>query len=144
MKKMFYVLYKGIPLLMGMIYISLCGWLVYMRDERIIRVIIVPAVTFAGVSIFRKVYDAPRPYEVCGVKPLIPKDKKGQSFPSRHTVSAFAIAMACLYVNVWLGVVTLFLAVVVAATRVIARVHFVRDVVAGTAISVIVGIIGFW
>lgn len=144
MKKIFYVLYKGIPLLMGMIYISLCGWLVYMLDERIIRVIIVPAVTFAGVSIFRKVYDAPRPYEVCDVKPLIPKDKKGQSFPSRHTVSAFAIAMACLYVNVWLGVVTLILAVVVASTRVIARVHFVRDVVAGTAISVIVGIIGFW
>lgn len=144
MKNTFYILYKGIPFLIGMTYVALCGWLLYTSDSRFIRVIIVPAVTFAGVSIFRKVYNAPRPYEVMDVKPRIPKDKKGQSFPSRHTVSASIIGMTCLYINTWMGAVVLALALVVAFTRVYARVHFVWDVFAGYVIGIIIGIIGYW
>lgn len=141
---MFYFLYKGTTILIGIIYATLCGYLCYMRDERIIRVVLVPAVVYLGVSIFRKIYNAPRPYEVEDISPLIPKDKKGQSFPSRHTVSATIIGMSCLYVNVGLGIFTLLIALLIAFLRVKARVHFVRDVVAGYSIGVIVGIIGFF
>jgi membrane-associated phospholipid phosphatase len=96
------------------------------------------------VTLFRKACHAKRPYEVWDVKPLIPKDTKEKSFPSRHVFSIYMIAMAAGYVNVWLALILAVAGVFLAAARVIARVHFVKDVVAGAAIAVILGWIGFY
>ena len=68
----------------------------------------------------------------------------GKSFPSRHTVSAFIIAMAFLYVNTNLGIIMLCLATAIGLTRILSGVHFVRDVVGGAAIGIFIGIIGFF
>lgn len=131
-------------------------WLVYItylfmlialgitRDGRIVRVILVPAVTFAAVTIFRKVCNAERPYEIWDAPPLIPKDTKGNSFPSRHVFSIYIIAMAAGYVCAPLAVVLAVAGVFLAAARVIARVHFVKDVVAGAAVALLLGWIGFY
>ena len=117
---------------------------IYARDSRFWRVLLVPAVTFVLVSLFRRKFNAPRPYEKWPVKPLIPKDTKGNSFPSRHVFSIYIIAMAAWYVCPPLGVILCVAGVFLAAARVIGRVHFVKDVVAGALIAVGCGILSFW
>ena len=99
---------------------------------------------FVLVSLFRKKFNAPRPYENWQVKPLIPKDTKGNSFPSRHVFSIYIIAMAAWYVWMPLGVILCVAGGFLAAARVSGRVHFVKDVVAGALIAVGFGVLCFW
>ena len=108
------------------------------------RVLLVPAVTFFAVTVFRRICNAKRPYEVWDVKPLIPRDKKGHSFPSRHTFSIYIIAMAAFYVCLPLGILLAAAGVFLASARIVARVHFVKDVVAGAALGVGLGVLGFF
>ena len=110
------------------------------------RAVLVPGVSFALVTALRKAVNAPRPYEVFGVAPVIPKDTQGNSFPSRHTFSIFVIAMtfrACCTLA-WAGPVMLAAGVVLAAIRVVSGVHFPRDVVVGALCGVLAGWVGFW
>lgn len=65
------------------------------------------------------------------IKPLFVKDTKGESMPSRHVFSITIIAMCWLYVSVPVGIIMLMLVEIMAASRVLAGVHFVRDAVAG-------------
>ena len=94
--------------------------------------------------IIRKCIDAKRPYEKYNIKPLFVKDTKGESMPSRHVFSITIIAMCWLYVSVPVGIIMLMLVAIMAASRVLAGVHFVRDVVAGFAVGIICGIAGLW
>lgn len=103
----------------------------------------IPAIVFFGITIFRKLYNAKRPYEVYPIAPLIKKNKQGQSFPSRHTASAFIIAMAFLYINIPSGCVMLLLSLCIAVMRVLAGVHFIKDVAAAGLISIFAGILFF-
>lgn len=127
-----------------LVYPALLLYLIVSRDSRFLRVLFIPAVTFALVTLFRKKFNAPRPYETWPVKPLIPKDTKGNSFPSRHVFSIYIIAMAAWYVWWPLGLILVIAGVFLSAARVIGRVHFVKDVVAGALIAVGAGILCFW
>ena len=75
---------------------------------------------------------------------IIVKDTKGESMPSRHVFSITIIAMCWLYVSVPVGIIMLMLVAIMAASRVLAGVHFVRDVVVGFAVGIICGIAGLW
>lgn len=131
----------------GLVYIvypTLLIWLAAARDGKIVRVFFVPAASFVLVTIFRKIFNAKRPYEIWDALPLIPKDTRGNSFPSRHVFSIYIIAMAAGYVNPPLGIALGIAGVFLGAARVIARVHFVKDVLAGAAIAAALGWIGFY
>ena len=104
--------------------------------------IAVSAVPFVLVSLLRKVINAPRPYELIDIYPSAPKNKKGESFPSRHTFSIFLIATLCIPWRIYVAVTLAVLGVVLAVCRVLLGYHFVRDVVAGFAVGVISGVIG--
>ncbi len=108
--------------------------------------LIVPGISFVLVTVLRRAIDAPRPYTVFNTPPVIPKDTRGNSFPSRHAFSIFIIGMtfcACCPVP-WAGPVILALGCVLAALRVVGGVHFPRDVIAGAALGIALGWIGFW
>ncbi len=122
--------YKKIPMFMAISYLVLLGYLAITWDIRFILSSLIPAFVFLSVTFFRKLFNFPRPYEKTDLPPLIPKDKKGESFPSRHCASAFIIAGAFLYINICLGILFSVLALLVALSRVFAGVHFVRDIVA--------------
>ena len=112
--------------------------------EVLVRVIFVPAVTFVLCTILRHLFNRKRPYETLNITPLIPKDKKGHSFPSRHVVSAAIIMMAGAYVNIWIGLVFSVICVVVSVFRVLAGVHYISDVAGGMILSVVCGLVGFF
>ena len=118
-------------------------WLALNRDRRGIPALVIPAVSFLAVSVFRSVYNAPRPYELLDIRPLIHKDKKGKSFPSRHVFSVFIIAMTFLWLFPPLGAVFLAVGVLLAACRVLGGVHFPRDVIAGALVAIVAGLI-YW
>ncbi|MGE4353845.1 MAG: phosphatase PAP2 family protein [Oscillospiraceae bacterium] len=125
-------------------YPLLLGILAVRRDERFFRVLFVPAIAFGSVTVIRKLYNKPRPYEKLSIEPLIPREKNGQSFPSRHVVSVTIIAAACWYVWPPLGYTMSAVALLIAVIRPLAGIHFPIDVVAGILFSLIIGIIGFW
>lgn len=109
-----------------------------------LRFALIPLGTFILVTIIRAIINAPRPYEVYDITPIVRKQTKGKSFPSRHTVSAFIIAMAFLSVSFSLGLIMMIIAMGIAIIRIVAGVHFVRDVVSGAAMSMIIGVLGFF
>ncbi len=114
------------------------------QDARLRAAIAVPGVSFVVISLFRRFYHAPRPYELLDIEPVIYKETAGKSFPSRHVFSAFVIAMTYLWLCPGLGIVFLMFGAALAVCRVIGGVHFPRDVLAGAAMGVLSGVIGYW
>ena len=135
---------EGLTLLVYISYIFLCLWILIRDREKAPKVIGVPAATYVLGSLGRALINAPRPYEVLKIDPLVPKDTKGKSFPSRHVFSAGVIAMAFLFVSLPLGIIYIIIALVLAATRVLDGVHWVRDVLAGLAVGFGAGLAGFF
>ena len=126
-------------------YLLLLGILFWqMEYKALYHSALVPAVAFVVVSLFRRFFDAKRPYEMMEIRPLIVKDKAGQSFPSRHVFSSFIIGMAVLQTYPWWGMILLILGVLLAVLRVVGGVHYTRDVIAGAAIGLLSGILGFY
>lgn len=128
-------IYKKIPMFMAASYLLLLGFLAITWDIKIILAVIVPAFIFLSVTVFRKLFNFQRPYEKMDLPPLISKDKKGETFPSRHCASAFAISGAFFYTNIYPGIFYTILALLVALSRIFAGVHFVRDVLAAALYS---------
>ena len=126
-----------------LLYPALLLWAFVTKDPRLLRLVLVPAVSFVSLSVVRRGLNRPRPYEALDIVPLIPREKKGESFPSRHVFSVFVIAMTwgwvCPPVGWLLGAVGVLLAV----TRVVAGIHFPRDVLAGALLGMACGAVGF-
>ncbi len=129
------------------------GWLLYpvlllalalKGDPRLLRCVLVPGVSFAAVTLVRRWINAPRPYEALEIDPIIHKDTKGQSMPSRHVFSMFVIAVTYLWIQPWIGVILLLLGVVLAVLRVLGGVHFPRDVLVGALCGIGSGLVGYW
>lgn len=101
-----------------------------------IKYIVIPAIVFGVVSIMRHIWDFPRPYEQGRVS-LIVKEKRGHSFPSRHAASAAVIAFVWFDYNIAAGIAFGVVALLIAASRVFAGVHYIRDVAAGIGLAVL-------
>lgn len=134
----------GLKYLCYVLYPVLLVLLAVHEPAELLRAILTPAVLFVGLSAFRRLYDAPRPYEVLEIDPLIHKSTKGRSFPSRHIFSIFMIAMCWLAYCVPMGVFLLICGVFMAAIRVIGGVHYPKDVIAGALVAILGGIAGLW
>ena len=142
---------KGITDVVYVAYPCLIVWLAWQAAVSgtwgaLAHALLVPGISFVLVTVVRRAINAPRPYEVFGVVPVIPKDTKGNSFPSRHAFSIFVIAVtfcACCPLA-WAGPLMLAAGVALAVIRVVSGVHFPRDVVAGAALGIVLGVAGFW
>lgn len=116
--------------------------LAFRQDGRFWRVLLTPAISFVLVSVFRDRFNAKRPYEALGYRPLIPKNTKGHSFPSRHVFSIMVIAMMFWYILPPAGIGLLLCGVLLGVIRVVGGVHYPKDVFAGALIGILSGLIG--
>lgn len=114
------------------------------RDTFLLRAVLVPAISFTAVSVFRKLFHAPRPYEKFEIPPVLEKDTSGKSFPSRHVFSVFMIAITVFYKHPGAGIMLGVLGMVLAGIRVVGGVHEPRDVFAGAASGIIAGLLGYY
>ncbi|HCW54399.1 MAG TPA: PAP2 family protein [Clostridium sp.] len=136
---------KFLPLLVVAIYFLSFIYLAINKDSKIILFTLVPAIDFIFISLFRSYKNSTRPYDIYNFIPIVSfQPGKGKSFPSRHTASAFIIAMACLYINTYLGLFMFALAFIIGISRVICGVHFPKDVISGMIISILFGYICFF
>lgn len=126
-------------------YLLFLLWLLLRHDALLARAVIVPLDGFIILSVFRRMIDRKRPYEVYGTPAAIRKDTAGRSFPSRHIFSIFIIAMTylCLSPWLWIGIVLLLAGALLAWIRVVSGVHFPGDVLAGAVCGVAAGLIGY-
>ena len=136
--------YNVLPITVAISYILLLVTAFAYNDifsEKFLKVLLVPAGVFVFVTLLRSFLNFPRPYETLRITPLIKKNTKGHSFPSRHTASVFIIAMTFLYIDTLLGVLFLIFSLLISLSRFLCGVHFIKDIVAGALISITSGII---
>ena len=133
--------------LTGLIYFVYPLYLVSLFLEKnplLLRSVIVPAVSFVLLTVVRRMINAPRPYEKFDMPPVIDKDTKGKSFPSRHVFSVFIIAFTIFVSYTGAGIMIALIGVAIAVIRVVGGVHEPRDVIAGAIAGIAAGIVGFW
>lgn len=111
--------------------------------KQVLMYVFVPASGFVILSLFRKKINAPRPYEVWEIVPLLDRDSPGQSMPSRHVFSATIISMACMHASLTMGMICLTLSAFLGLVRVLGGVHFPKDVVVGYICGLVWGVIFF-
>lgn len=115
--------------------------------------IIVPGASFLIVTALRALIDEERPYARMGYAPIIDKTTTGRSFPSRHAFCMFMIAASWLDLAVKthgalgavdaLAIILFASAVLLGTIRVVAGVHYLKDVIAGAAIALVLAHIGY-
>lgn len=96
----------------------------------------------AGIELFLKLKKVTGRRRPCAMEPhcwahLLPPDQF--SFPSGHTITAFAVAVSLSFFYPALAAGLLFCAVSVAASRILLGMHFLSDVVAGALIGSMLG-----
>lgn len=125
------------PYITFCLYPCLLLYLFITKDSLLFVTFIKPLTAFLIVSIFRKIVNRKRPYETMNIEPLL-EHKQGESFPSRHTVSAFIIALVCLDINLYLAIFALIIAIFISLSRILAGVHYISDVIAAIVIAFII------
>jgi undecaprenyl-diphosphatase len=123
------------------------GWLWYLAglitllfgaDPRFVAVASAGSAAFVGFCLFvavKKISGRKRP---CAIEPhcwarLLPPDQF--SFPSGHTITAFAVAVSLSLFYPVFGAPLLFCAVSIAASRILLGMHFLSDVVVGAVLG---------
>jgi PAP2 superfamily. len=142
--KVLQLLNRILPGVVYCAYSLLLVLLLLKHDPKVMKVLLVPAFAFALVTVLRRIINLPRPYESLGIRPLIPREKNGESFPSRHAASASVIAVAFCFAFPTLGALMWVIAVMIGIVRVLAGIHFVRDVAGGIFLGAAIGFFGFW
>ncbi len=94
----------------------------------------------AGIFLFRALKKTSHRQRPCDIEPhcwssVLPPDR--YSFPSGHSITAFAVAVSIGLFYPELMASLLTAAILIAASRIILGMHFLSDVVAGSAIGVV-------
>ena len=124
---------RFMTVVMPMIYLTLLAttYLQQGLGKQVGIYLFIPASGFVILSFLRKKINAPRPYEVWKIVPLLDRDSPGQSMPSRHVFSATIISMACLHASLSVRVILFVLSAFLGLVRVLGGVHYPKDVVVG-------------
>lgn len=91
-----------------------------------------------GNIILKLTIRRPRPFDVFNYIELLIKKPLDFSFPSGHTMTAFACSFIIYSFNKKLGFISFVLALLIAYSRVYLFVHFPSDIIAGAIIGIII------
>ncbi len=100
----------------------------------------------AGTFLFRALKRTSRRRRPCEIEPhcwaaILPPDK--YSFPSGHSITAFGIAISIGQFYPELQSCLLAVALLIAGSRILLGMHFLSDVLAGSAIGAALGVISY-
>ena len=121
--------------------------LVYGGEQRFAAIGAAGSSAVAGIFLFRGLKRTSRRKRPCEIEPhcwalVLPPDK--YSFPSGHSITAFAVAVTLGLFYPFLQPCLLCLALLIAASRIILGMHFLSDVIAGSALGVALGFASFY
>jgi len=136
---------RFMTVVMPIVYLTLLTT-IYFREgfgKQVLMYVFIPASGFVILSFLRKKINAPRPYEVWEIVPLLDRDSPGQSMPSRHVFSATIISIACLHASLSVGLILLVLSALLSLVRVLGGVHYPKDVLVGYICALVWGLIFF-
>lgn len=134
---------RALTAVVYVVYPALILWLWYTHARIPWRELWVPASALVVVTLLRLLIDRPRPYERLDIAPLIKKETRGRSFPSRHAFSVFVIAATAWTVWAPLGAALAVMGVLLCALRVLGGVHYPADVLVGALIGAAAGFFGY-
>jgi len=131
------------------------GWLwyalglilcVYGGEHRFAAIGAGASAAVAGIFLFQTLKRASRRKRPCEIEPhcwsaVLPPDK--YSFPSGHSITAFAVASSVGLFYPELQVCLLAMALLIAMSRIMLGMHFLSDVLAGSAIGTALGFASF-
>ncbi|HUJ31137.1 MAG TPA: phosphatase PAP2 family protein [Candidatus Acidoferrum sp.] len=131
------------------------GWLWYVLgvilflfggNHRFYAIGAAAAASITGILIFRALKKVSRRQRPCEIEPhcwssILPPDK--YSFPSGHSISAFAVALSVGLFYPELIAYLLTVAFLIASSRIILGMHFLSDVIVGSAIGITLGFTAF-
>ena len=121
------------------VYPAMILYLLCKKSRKLKAYLLVPAAAFVLVSVFRNRWNRPRPYEDPEIHTLTGRDKKGQSFPSRHLFSYFLISVLLKVLCPPAGILMMVSGLILAVIRVILGVHYPSDVIAGALLGLFSG-----
>ena len=130
-RKIILLLNKMITLLGYISYPILVILVLIYQKEQFLKVIMIPASGFFILTFIRNGINRKRPYETLNIQPLIIKDKKGHSMPSRHVFSMTIIAVSWLMISPIIGSILLICSLMMGMIRVVGGVHYPSDVLVG-------------
>lgn len=139
MKHLLRLLNWGLPWLLAALYLFMICICFFTYPVLLISMVMKPALCFLAVTLFRRILNFPRPYDIYHFIPLGSYHPgKGRSFPSRHTASAAIIALEIFHIWSGLGIFCIFIALVIGCLRIICGNHFIKDVAAAYAVALII------
>lgn len=125
----------------GMIWIWICMLCLFKKETRHtgIAMLIAMAICYLGGNLWLKnLVMRPRPYTVDpSIQLLIPPDHEIYSFPSGHTMNSFAASATLMLRHEKFCFAAVFLASLIAFSRLYLMMHYPTDVIAGIIIGII-------
>jgi undecaprenyl-diphosphatase len=124
-----------------LIWIMIFGFIVFyairkkIQKEIVFKIILSTFLAWLISELLKKIIPSIRPFKINGYSPLTITIPKGSSFPSSHTSAAFGLAISIFFYKPDLGFAFLLGALVVAAGRILANVHYIIDILGGIFIG---------
>ena len=100
-----------------------------------LAMLVANATSHLGVQVLKRLAQRARPADPGGHLLALIEIPDPYSFPSGHAAAAAALAVSAALAHPWLAPGALLLAGLVAASRVLLRVHHLTDVLAGVALG---------
>ena len=93
--------------------------------------------------VLKLIFDRARPFETHDLQ-LLTAIPYGSSFPSGHTTTAFASAVALWLENRKIGLPAIIFSVIVAMSRLYFQVHYLTDVLAGAVSGILFALLAYY
>lgn len=98
-------------------------------------------VRFVLVEIIRRIFFRPRPFVYNQINLLVSHSANEPSFPSGHASFYFALSTIIYGYNKKIGILFYVSSFLIAANRVFVGIHWPTDIIAGTILGIVIGLI---